>query len=154
MRLDQKQFEQIKHLLPRQRGNVQTDNYCFLCAVLHIAQDGNKWRALPPEFGKWNSVYRRARRWAANGVFERLFTAMQEARVVSVDIKALSLDSTSFKVHPGAHGALKKKGGSRSGRPGAAGAPGFIWFPRVRRAALQNAFPAASATTRRKGARP
>ena len=31
------------------------------------------WRDLPKEFGNWNSVFRRFRRWAEAGVFERVF---------------------------------------------------------------------------------
>ena len=31
------------------------------------------WRDLHPEFGRWNSIFRRFRRWAAKGVFRILF---------------------------------------------------------------------------------
>jgi transposase len=152
MSLLQEHFDQIKHLLPRQRGNVGIDNHTFLRAVLYVAQNGCKWRALPVEFGKWNSVYQRAQRWAKNGVFHRLFAFMQEKRMMSVDITILCLDSTSFKVHPDAHGALKKTGRNPLASHEAAGTPSFIWFPQMTRHALRSVSLAANATTRRKAA--
>jgi transposase len=152
MSLNQEQFGQIKDLLPVQRGNVEIENHTFLRAVLYIVQNGCKWRALPAEYGKWNSVYQRAQRWAKNGVFQRLFTAMQEKRMMSVDIRILCLDSTSFKVHPDAHGALKKTAASPSASPEAAGTPSFIWYPQMTRLASRKASRAASATTRRRDA--
>ena len=41
-------------------------------AVLYVAENGCKWRALPREFGNWHTVYTRLRRWAECGVSERL----------------------------------------------------------------------------------
>ena len=38
--------------------------------ILWIARTGSPWRDLPPEFGKWNPVYQRFRRWTKAGVFE------------------------------------------------------------------------------------
>ena len=152
IQLTQEQFDRLKHLLPRQRGNVEIDNHTFLRALLHVLQNGCKWRALPSEYGKWNSVYQRTKRRAHQGALERLFDAMQRERMLSVDIKVLSLDSTSFKVHPDAHGALKKRARNQSASPEAAGTPSFIWLPRMTGLALRDASPAANATTRRGGA--
>jgi transposase len=33
-------------LLPRQRGNVRLDNFDVVNAILHVAANGCKWRAL------------------------------------------------------------------------------------------------------------
>ncbi|WP_425248587.1 transposase [Chelativorans salis] len=30
--------------------------------------DGARWRHLPDEYGKWNSVFRRYRRWVETGL--------------------------------------------------------------------------------------
>lgn len=44
---------------------------------------------------------------------ERLFTALQEERIIAVEVRVPAMDSTSVKVHQHAAGA-PKKGGSRS----------------------------------------
>ena len=73
------QWERVAPLLPGKdgdRGRSARDNREFLEAVLWIARTGAPWRDLPNEFGLWNSVFRRFRRWARKGVFERVFKAL------------------------------------------------------------------------------
>ena len=38
-------------------------------------------------------------RWSGNGAMERLFTALQEERIIAVEVRVLAMDSTSVKVH-------------------------------------------------------
>jgi transposase len=64
MRLTEKEIAVISALLPVQRGNVVNENLTFLNAVLYVAENGCKWRSLPQEYGKWNSIYKKANRWA------------------------------------------------------------------------------------------
>ncbi len=68
MQLTSEQFEQIKDWLPRQRGNVSLDNLQVLNAILHVAANGCKWRALPECYGNWHTVYTRMMRWSQAGV--------------------------------------------------------------------------------------
>lgn len=132
MELSAEQFEQIAPLLPRQRGHVKIDNRLMLNAILYVAANGCKWRALPERFGKWQTVYRRMNRWAKQGVLDRIFEHLQRKRLIGVRIEALSLDSTTIKVHPDATNGDKKKGGrSPLGAAGAAAPPNFIWLPRM-----------------------
>ena len=58
---------------PGDPGRSGTDNRRFVEAVLWIVRTSSPWRDLPAMFGCWNSVFRRFRRWAVAGVFERLF---------------------------------------------------------------------------------
>ena len=51
MQLTHEQFEQITLLLPRQRGNVRIDNFEVVNAILYVAANGCKWRALPSHYG-------------------------------------------------------------------------------------------------------
>jgi transposase len=69
------------------------------------------WRALPAEFGPWNTVWRRFWRLSQNGTFEAFFQALagcsQTAGIIQI------FDSTSIRAHVPAAGA---KGGRSSPR--------------------------------------
>jgi len=56
MELTEEQFNCIAHALPRQRGNVRISNLQMLNAILYVASNGCKWRALPERYGKWYIV--------------------------------------------------------------------------------------------------
>ena len=70
MKILKEQYERIEKYFPIQRGNVKIDNYVFINAILYIAENGCKWRALPEKYGKWNSVYQRFKRWCEKGVIQ------------------------------------------------------------------------------------
>ena len=94
------QFMRIAHLLPRQRGNVVVDNYTMVNALLWMCRTGAPWRDLPECFGKWITVYQRSDRWSRNGVVERLFAALQEERIIAVEVRVLAMDSTGVAPWP------------------------------------------------------
>jgi len=70
-------------------------------------------------------------RWSKAGVLDRVFERLQHAQIVRIKIEAVSLDSTSVKVHPDGTGALKKTGLNPSASPAVDGLPRFIWLPRM-----------------------
>jgi len=97
----------IEPLLPgtsRSRGVTAKNNRLFLEAVLWRVRVGGPWRDLPPGFGEWNSVFRRFRRWAQGGVFDRIFEAVSG----DPDFEYVLIDGTIVSVHQKASGA---KGG-------------------------------------------
>ena len=131
MEITKAQYEQIAHCLPVQRGNVSLKNLDVLNAILYVAEHGCKWRGLPKRFGNWHTIYTRMNRWSKSGVLDRAFEQLQRAQIVRIKIEAVSLDSTSIKVHPDGTGALKKTAHKPSANPEAAGTPRFIWLPRM-----------------------
>jgi transposase len=131
MEITQAQFAQIEHCLPLQRGNVRLSNLNVLNAILYVAEHGCKWRGLPKRFGNWHTIYTRMNRWSKSGVMDRVFEELQQSQVVRIKIEAVSLDSTSIKVHPDGTGALKKTARKPSASPEADGTPRFIWLPRM-----------------------
>ena len=131
MEITAAQFEQIRDCLPTQRGNVSLSNLQVLNAILFVAEHGCKWRGLPKRFGNWHTIYTRMNRWSKAGVLDRVFEQLQQSQVVRIKIEAVSLDSTSIKVHPDGTGALKKTVRRPSASPEADGTPKFIWFPRM-----------------------
>ena len=131
MEITAEQFARIEQHLPHQRGNVSHENLNVVNAILYVAENGCKWRALPKRFGNWHTIYTRMNRWAKAGVLDRLFAQLQREHLIRIKIEAVSLDSTIIKVHPDGTGALKKTDRKPSANPAAAGAPKFIWLPRV-----------------------
>ena len=131
MEITADQFAQIEDCLPKQRGNVSLSNLQVLNAILFVAEHGCKWRGRPKRFGNWHTIYTRMNRWSKAGVLDRVFERLQQARVVRIKIEAVSLDSTSIKVHPDGTGALKKTARKPSENPAADGTPRFIWLPRM-----------------------
>ncbi len=112
MEITKAQFEQVADCLPRQRGNVSLTNLQVLNAILYVAEHGCKWRGLPKRFGNWHTIYTRMSRWAKAGVLDRAFEKLQQAQIVQIKLEAVSLDSTSVKVHPDGTGAQKKRSSS------------------------------------------
>jgi transposase len=131
MEISEAQYERIKDALPVQRGNVSLSNLQVLNAVLYVAEQGCKWRGLPKRFGRWHTVYMRMSRWSKSGVLDRVFEKLQVEQIVRIKLEAVSLDSTSIKVHPDGTGARKKTGHRPSASPEADGTPRFIWLPRM-----------------------
>jgi hypothetical protein len=70
-------------------------------------------------------------RWRKSGVWDRVFARLQQAGLVLVELKVVSLDSTSATVHPDGTGAEKKTVRRRSENREEAGTPRFIWLPRM-----------------------
>lgn len=102
------QWERIAPLLPGKDGDPGRsgrDNRLFVEAVLWLVRAGAPWRDLPPRFGKWETVWKRFRRWAEKGVFERIFEALSG----DPDFEYALIDGTIVKVHrhgTGARGGL------------------------------------------------
>ncbi len=107
--LSDEQWERVAPLLPGKVGDPGRsgeNNRRFLEAVLWIARTGSPWRDLHAEFGKWNSVFKRFRRWAVKGVFEKIFTTLSG----DPDFEYAIIDGTIVRVHQhgtGARGGLK-----------------------------------------------
>ena len=57
------------------------------------------WRVCTPGYGITLDRFMRVDRWSGNGAMERLFTALQEERIIAVEVRVLAMDSTSVKVH-------------------------------------------------------
>ena len=88
------------------RGEPGHDDRKFLEALHYFTVHNITWRALPAEFGNWNSVWKRFWRLSRTGTFEAFFEALaslsESARLVQM------FDSTIVRAHVSAAGA---KGG-------------------------------------------
>jgi transposase len=108
--LTDEQWLRIESLVPGKpgdKGRAGENNRLFVDGVLWILRTGAPWRDLPPEFGNWNSVYVRFRRWARKGVWESLFKAFGDP-----DLEHVMIDATIVRAHQhaaGAKGGLKRR---------------------------------------------
>ena len=84
MPITQEQYEKIAKYLPRQRGKVSMTNLQRINAILYVAENGCKWRALPKAYGNWHTIYVRMNRWSRNGVLERVFAAWQTEEIIQI----------------------------------------------------------------------
>jgi transposase len=73
--------------------------------ILWRLRTGAPWHDVPKKYGKWNSIYRRFRRWSAYGVSERVAVALAETMAESGHYDT---DSTTVRAHVSAAGG---KGG-------------------------------------------
>ena len=97
------------------RGDKGRDNRRFLAALHYFFAVHNlTWRALPAEFGPWNSVWKRFWRLSRAGVFEAFFEALaglsRTAHLVQM------FDSTAVRAHVSAAGAKGGAGQQALGR--------------------------------------
>jgi hypothetical protein len=82
---------------------------------------------------------------------QRIFAALQAEEIIAINVEVLALDSTSCKVHPDGHGALKNSGNRQSASQKAGGTPSFMWYPQMIRSSLRCTSPEENAATRPKG---
>ena len=111
-RLTDEQWRRIEHLIPGKPGDPGRsgkDNRLFVDAIVWMARTGTPWRDLSPVFGKWNSVWKRFRRWAKAGVWERIMAALAD----DPDFESVIIDGTIIRAHQHAAGA---KGGFKTRR--------------------------------------
>ncbi len=102
------QWSRIERLLPGREETVGVsarDNRLFIEAVLYRYRAGIPWRDVPERFGDGKNVHRRFSRWAARGVWERVFKEL----AADADNEYAMIDSTIVRAHQHSAGAPKKK---------------------------------------------
>src|ERR1700730_5783692 len=90
------------------RGDKGRGDRKFLEALHYFTVHNVTWRALPREFGNWNSVWKRFWRLSRTGVFEAFFQILAETSKTAHLVQMF--DSTVVRAHVSAAGA---KGGSK-----------------------------------------
>ena len=97
-------FRQVRS----RRGDKGRDDRRFLQALHYFAVHNISWRALPKEFGDWNTIWKRFWRLSQTGTFEAFFLALASCSQTAGLVQMF--DSTSVRAHVSAAGA---KGGSK-----------------------------------------
>lgn len=87
-RLSDAQCEQIKDLLPPNghKGGQWKDHRRLIDGILWAPSDGGRWRNLPAEFGPWQTVYDRFRKWCRTGLWGKILRHLQARKMNSDEI--------------------------------------------------------------------
>jgi transposase len=104
------QWARIENLLPGKisdPGRTGVDNRNFVNAVLWVLRSGARWSDMPERYGKYKTVHKRFTRWAAKGVWEKVFANLIKDR----DNDYLMIDSTIVRAH---QQAATGKGGPKT----------------------------------------
>jgi transposase len=67
----------------------------MVTGIWYIMRTGTPWRDLPKDFGPWQSVYTRFRRWTLSGLWEKLHQQIAEGAFGEIR----SMDCSHVKVH-------------------------------------------------------
>ena len=106
----------LAELDPPHRGHrPRIDPRRALDGIIYHLRTGCQWAALPAEFGDDSSVHRTMQRWAARGVFDRLWATLVEAcdDLDAVEWAWQSFDCVMTKAR---HGGIRSDRTQRTGR--------------------------------------
>ncbi|WP_443079468.1 IS5 family transposase [Streptomyces sp. NBC_01717] len=104
------EWDRLESFLPPggARGGRWSDHRRVINGVLYRVRTGVQWRDLPERFGPWETVYKRHRRWSADGTWKMLLSRIQAAEDAAGGIDwDVSVDSTAVRAHQHAAGARK-----------------------------------------------
>ena len=105
--LDDQMWARIEPLLPcsdGQRGRPFREHRQVVEGIVYRLRTAVPWRDLPVEFGPWQTVWKRHNRFAKDGTWDRVLTALHvEADAAGRLDWTVSVDSTVARVHQ--HGA-------------------------------------------------
>lgn len=130
-------YERIEGLLPPTGvpGGQWRDHRATLNGMFWVLNSGAPWRDMPARYGKWKTVYGRYRRWAREGLFDRILERLhlQLDELGRIDWSQFDIDGSSIRADHAAAGA-RKKGGRHASRStthsaeaAGVGAASFIW---------------------------
>lgn len=77
--LSDEEWAKIEPLLPPEKPvgkEREVDLRVVLNGIFYRADNGIKWRALPAEFGAWQTVYGYFRLWVRLGIWEQINTVL------------------------------------------------------------------------------
>ena len=91
----------LADLDPPHRGHrPRVDQRAALDGIIYHLRTGCQWAALPAEFGDDSSVHRTMQRWAARGVFDRVWAALLDSYAGTEGLINLSVSSASHALAP------------------------------------------------------
>jgi transposase len=110
------QWDRIADLLPSsegQRGRPFRDHRQVVEGIVYRFRTGIAWRDLPKEFGPWQTVWKRHKRFSIDGTYDRIHTGLLTEADAAGDLDwTVSIDSTINRAHQHATTLPRDTGGS------------------------------------------
>lgn len=114
--LSDAQWEFLEPLLPPQRpvtGRPMRDHRQVIEGIIYRYRCGIAWRDLPDRFGPWQTVWKRHRRFAADGTWDTILNTLISRAASAGDVDwAVSVDSTINRAHQHGTTLPRDTGGS------------------------------------------
>ncbi|MFH8573982.1 transposase [Streptomyces sp. NPDC017993] len=125
MSLTDAQWARIEPLLPDRaprRGGRWRDHRQVIDAIAFKYRTGKPWMDLPEHFGSWKGAHNRRQKWAADGTWEKVFTALLAQADAEGDLdRVVTVDPCPHRPRARHHGSapalpapLHSQRGSRS----------------------------------------
>ena len=107
------EWNAIRVLLPKQRsgrrGRPWADHRRTISGIFWILATGCPWRDLPKEFGAWQTVFKRFRRWCRSGLWEKVWSKLINRLRKKKELGSLwMVDGSIIRAHHAAVGGSKK----------------------------------------------
>jgi transposase len=115
------QWGRIEPLMPSskgQRGRPYRDHRQVVEGIVYRLRTGIAWRDLPESFGPWQTVWKRHRRFSADGTWDRIHARLvAEADAAGEVDWRVSVDSTVNRAHQHATNMtrIERPAGRRTG---------------------------------------
>ena len=112
--LTDEEYVAIRSFLPAQKkrspGRPWKDHRTVINGIFWVLATGSPWRDLPVEFGKWQTVYGRFRRWLNEGLWDRIFSRFLHrlSKIEGIDLSLWCIDGSVIRAHRSASGGSKQ----------------------------------------------
>ena len=114
--LSDAEWDLIEDFMPSsdgRRGRRFSDHRLVVEGIIYRYRTGVAWRDLPAEFGPWQTVWKRHRRFAGDGTWDKVLTALlTRADTMGVIDWDVAVDSTIARAHQHATNTRRLAGGS------------------------------------------
>ena len=111
-------WARLEPLLPDRtprRGGRWIDQRDVVEAIIWRLRTGSPWRDLPADLPAWQTVWYRFDRWAKDGTWDAVLTALQGQAAVAGELEwVVSVDATIARAHQHAAGAPRALRGGRT----------------------------------------
>ena len=95
------------------RGRPFRDDRRVVEGIIFRFRTGSPWRDVPHEFGPWQTLWKRHRRYSGDGTWDRIHARLlRDARAVDAIDWSVSVDSTVNRAHQHATNLTRDTGGS------------------------------------------
>jgi transposase len=97
----------LRPYFSKSHGVPRVDDRRVLSGIIVINRNGSRWSDAPKEYGPFNIVYNRLKRWSDMEVFARIMTRLAAE---APNHKTISIDATYLKAHRTASRLRLKRG--------------------------------------------